>query len=174
MVSRYTFSLNLTLTKRGDYAVRAAIALAREQRKGTYKKIREVASEMGLPLRYTPQILSFLARAGLAEARAGRDGGYRMLRDPAAVSLLEVVEAAEGSLRSERCTLSGGPCHWESMCALHPAWEEAAESLRRSLAGVSLASLIKIDEGLEAGTYRVPASAHRLGNVSGQNPLKDR
>ena len=165
--------MNLALSKRGDYAVRAAISLARGHKSGTYKKIREVAGEMGLPLRYTPQILRFLSRAGLAEARAGRDGGYRMIREPAAISLLEVVEAAEGPLRSERCTLSGGPCHWESMCAVHPAWEDAAESLRRSLARVSLASLIKIDEGLEAGTYQAPSSAHRLANASGQNPLKD-
>ena len=163
--------MNLTLTKRGDYAVRAAISLARCQKKGAYKKIREVASEMDLPLRYTPQILSLLARAGLAEARAGRDGGYRMLRDPAAISLLEVVEAAEGPLRSERCTLGGGPCHWETMCAVHPAWEEAGESLRRSLAGVSLARVIAIDEGLEAGTYQVPASTHRQANVPEQITL---
>ncbi len=116
---------------------------------------------MGLPLRYTPQIVSFLARAGLAEARAGRGGGYRLCRDPADIALLEVVEAAEGPLRPERCTLSGGPCHWERMCAVHPAWEEAAEALRQSLANVSLASLVKVDRRLAAGTYRVPISAHR-------------
>jgi len=163
--------MNLTLTKRGDYAVRAAISLAREQKSGTYKKIREVAGEMALPVRYTPQILSCPARAGLAQARAGRNGGYRMLRDPATVSLLEVIEAAEGPLRSERCTLSGGPCHWESMCALHPAWEDAGEALRRSLATVTLASLAEIDNGLKSGAYRVPASAHRLARAAETNPL---
>ncbi len=165
--------MNLTLNRRGDYAVRAALSLARGYRVGGYKKIREVALEMALPPRYTPQILASLGRAGIADARAGREGGYRLTRSPKDISLLEVVEAAEGSLRSERCTLSGGPCHWESMCALHPAWEEAAESLRRSLAGVSLASLIKIDEGLEAGTYHVPSSAHRPGNAPAQNPTTD-
>jgi Rrf2 family protein len=141
--------------------VRAALALARVSG-GGYKKIREVADEMQLPLRYTPQILGLLSQAGLAEARAGRDGGYRLLRQPNEISLLEVVEAAEGPLRSDRCTLNGGPCHWQTMCAVHPAWEAATEALRASLASVRLSDLVRVDRELEGGTYSVPDGSHRL------------
>jgi Rrf2 family protein len=154
--------MDLTLTKRGDYTVRAALALGRAYGEPGFRKIREVAGEMSLPLRYTPQILGLLTRAGLAEARAGRSGGYRLARRPADVSLLDVVEAAEGPLRPERCTLSGGPCHWETMCAVHPTWELAMQALRETLAGVSLIDLLDVDEGLRTGTYRVPEDAHRL------------
>ena len=157
--------MNLTLTKRGDYAVRSAIALARAYGASRYRKIREVAGEMNLPLRYTPQILGLLVRAGLAEARAGREGGYRLVRQPAEVSLLEVVEAAEGPLRAERCTLSGGPCYWESMCAVHPALEESTQALRQSLARVTLAHVLEVDEALKTGTYAVPDHAHRLAKT---------
>ena len=154
--------MDLKLTRRGDYAVRAALALGRGFGESGYRKIREVASEMNLPLQYTPQILGLLTHAGLAEARAGRSGGYRLARNPSDVTLLEVVEAAEGPLRLERCTLSGGPCHWESMCAVHPTWELATQAFRQTLAGVSLASLLEVDAGLQAGSYRVPEDAHRL------------
>jgi Rrf2 family protein len=152
--------MDLTLKRRGDYAVRAAIALAREADSGRAVKNREIASEMGLPFRYTPQILRLLARAGLAEARAGRGGGYRLTRRPKDISLLEVVEAAEGPLAPERCTLRGGPCRWDDMCAVHPSWEAATEALRASLGAVTLADVSEVDRGLESGTRQADASSH--------------
>ncbi|MEX0801474.1 MAG: Rrf2 family transcriptional regulator [Dehalococcoidia bacterium] len=156
--------MDLTLTRRGDYAVRAAISLARHYGANGYRKIREVAQEMGLPPGYTAQILSLLSRAELAEAKAGRDGGYRLLRRPEEISLLEVVEAAEGPLQPQRCTLRGGPCRWEDACPVHWAWAEAGEALRRSLAAASLASVAREDEALERGdgaAARAPAHAER-------------
>ncbi len=142
--------MNLQLTRRGDYAVRAAIHLARAAQDGSYAKIREVSQAMGLPLSYTPQVLVLLARAGLAEAKAGREGGYRLSREPQAITLLEVVEAAEGDLRPTRCTLRGGPCRWEDHCAVHPFWVEAADGFRESLARTSLADLARTDRALAA------------------------
>ena len=158
--------MNLSLSKTGDYVVRAALSLARTHSRTGYRKIREVAAQMDLPLRYTPQILGMLAKAGLAESRAGRDGGYRLTRDPEDISLLEVVEAAEGELRVGRCTLSGGPCHWEEMCALHPAWEDATQAFRETLEAASLADVANVDRRLEAGTEAISETAHRLARLS--------
>ena len=143
--------MDLALTRRGDYAVRAALCLARWGADGRYVKIREVAQAMALPARYTPQVLRLLADAGLAEARAGRDGGYRLTRPPGEVALLEVVEAAEGAFTLERCILRGGPCHWEQACAVHAAWSAAVQACRDSLGLTTLADLVEADKRLEAG-----------------------
>lgn len=153
--------MDLGLTKRGDYAVRAAIALGRSYAGGGWRKIREVAADVGIPLAYTPQILNLLAKAGLVEARAGQRGGYRLLRKPAEISLLEVVEAAEGPLAADRCTLRGGPCAWDQMCPLHPVWQESRQALVDVLARTPLASLLEVDAALEAGSYPVPETSHR-------------
>ena len=139
------------MTRRGDYAVRAALYLARRAGDGGYVKIREVAGTMALPASYTPQVLRLLAEAGLAEARAGRDGGYRLTRPPAEVALLEVVEAVEGAFTLERCILRGGPCHWEQACAVHAAWSAAVQACRDSLARTTLADLVAADDALAAG-----------------------
>ena len=143
--------MDLALTRRGDYAVRAAFCLAKWAGDGRYVKIREVAQAMALPASYTPQVLRLLADAGLAEARAGRDGGYRLTRPPAEVPLLDVVEAAEGSFRLERCILRGGPCHWEHACAVHAAWSAAVQACRDSLRQTTLADLVAADARIEAG-----------------------
>src|SRR5215217_1203483 len=140
--------MDLALTRRGDYAVRAALCLAQRGGDGRYVKIREVAQRMALPASYTPQVLRLLAEAGLAEARAGRVGGYRLTRPPGEIALLEAAEAA---FDLERCILRGGPCHWEQTCAVHGAWSAAVQAWRDSLRQTTLADLAAADARLEAG-----------------------
>jgi len=156
--------VDLTLSRRGDYVVRAAIYLARTwDGNGAYCKIREVAEQMELPSSYTPQLLGVLAKAGLAEARAGRSGGYRLTRDPASIPVLEVIEAAEGYLSSRRCPMRGGPCHWDDVCALHPTWVKASEAIRSTLAQTSLAEVAAVDRRLAEGepVATAPPRGHR-------------
>lgn len=155
-------AMDLTLSRRGDYVVRAAIYLAGRWREDRYDKIREVSEAMDLPRSFTPHILGTLVKAGLGIAKAGRAGGYRLARPPGEITLLEVVEAAEGPLAPDRCTLRGGPCHWEDVCALHPFWSSASEALRTSLGGTTLADLAAVDRDLAEGRLVAPADAHRL------------
>ena len=152
-------TVDLTLTSRGDYVVRAAISLASAwDGSGAYRKIRKIAEEMALPPSYTPQLLGILAKAGLAEARAGRAGGYRLTRPPKDISVLEVIEAAEGSLVSRRCAIRGGPCRWDDVCALHPTVVRAADAIRSTLARTTLAEVATVDRSLGAS----PRPGHGL------------
>jgi Rrf2 family protein len=154
--------LDLTLSHRGDYVMRAAIALARASTNGRYRKIRDVSRDMQIPPAYTPQILGLLAHAGLATARAGRGGGYRLSRDPADITLVDVVQAGEGRLRPDHCTLRGGPCRWGEMCALHPAWSSATNAFLGALRSITLASVMNVDVGLDKGTYPIAVDSHKL------------
>ena len=153
--------MDVTLSKRGDYVMRAAICLARAFGDGRARKIREVVEATDVPRSFASQILSDLVKAGIATSRAGRDGGYRLTRAPAQVTVLEVVEAAEGPLHLDRCALGEGPCRWQEVCPLHETWSEAAVAMRRLLASATLQEVADRDAAIEAGTYAVPASSHR-------------
>ncbi len=161
-VPDYTYGMNLTLSKRGDYVVRSAICLARVDGLGAPRKLRQVSSEMGVPRTFVSQILGDLVHAGIAVSSFGSNGGYRLARPPAEVSLLQVVEAGEGPLAPEACALRGGPCHWNAVCPLHEAWTAATDALRSVLSATSLADLVEADRMIEAGAYPVPANSHRL------------
>lgn len=137
--------MRLSLGKKGDYAVRATLCLALGT--GTRLKAREIASEMDIPEAYLPQVLATLIKAGLVGSVAGPDGGYYLARPPAEVSLLEVVEAAEGPLVGETCVLSGGPCNWNGACVLHEHWEEAQDALVARLDQTTFADLCPTDRG---------------------------
>jgi Rrf2 family iron-sulfur cluster assembly transcriptional regulator len=153
--------VNLGLSRRGDYAVRSAICLARAYGSGCPKKLREISAEMGVPRSFVSQILGDLVRAGVAVSSFGKDGGYRLGCPPDRVSLLEVVEAAEGTLAAAGCALGEGPCRWREVCPVHETWSAAGAALRSVLAGTSLAAVAERDRALEAGTYPVPPDAHR-------------
>jgi Rrf2 family protein len=133
--------VDVTLSKTGDYAVRAALALAASHAEDRFVTIEEIATRMALPRTFTPQVLGMLARAGLVTSKAGRGGGYRLARDPATISMLEIVEAAEGTLLNERCTLRGGPCLRDDRCVVHDTWVAAQQAFRASLAQTSLAAV---------------------------------
>jgi len=137
--------VDITLTKTGDYAVRSALALASSYGEGRYVTISDVADRMALPKPFTPQVLGLLAKAGIAESKAGRGGGYRLARDPKDISILQVVEAAEGSLINSRCTLRGGPCRRDDRCVVHDTWMAAGEAFRGALASTTLAEIAITD-----------------------------
>ena len=140
--------MDLTLSSRGDYVVRAAIALAEAWYGGAYLKARQVSDRMAIPRSYVAELVGMLGTAGLAVSRAGPTGGYRLARDPREVSLLEVIEAAEGPLVSQNCPIRGGPCRWENVCALHPTWLAASDAVRSTLAGTALAAVAAVDADL--------------------------
>jgi DNA-binding IscR family transcriptional regulator len=79
--------------------------------------------------------------------------------------MLELVEAGEGRLWPQRCTLSGGPCRWDDVCAVHPAWEQAHTALSESLARTTLASIVAVDRELEAGRRPAVHSRHPEGST---------
>ena len=158
--------VNMTLSKRGDYVVRSALALARAWPGGEPRKIREVVAEMGVPQTFASQILADLVRAGLATSKAGKDGGYRLARSPEEIPLVAVVEAGEGPLRAERCALGEGPCRWDDVCPLHDTWRTATEALRQVLGTTSLADLVARDVAIEEGRAGPPVDPHRHGGAS--------
>lgn len=141
--------MDLTLTRRGDYALRAAIALGGAKGDG-FLKAREISEAMSIPRSYTAQVLGVLVAAGIAEARAGRDGGYRLIRSASDISVLEIVEAAEGPLASQNCPMRGGPCHWEQVCAIHGTWVRASEAMREAMRRSTLAEVTAEDARIAA------------------------
>jgi len=132
--------MRLELTKRGDYAVRAMLALTRGAGDGRLSA-RRISDAMAIPVRFLPQVLGDLQRAGLVEASTGRAGGYRLAKPAERISLLEVIEAVEGDGRRRTCVLRGGPCGLDGTCDVHDVFFEGQEALRATFAAATLASL---------------------------------
>lgn len=148
--------MRLELGRRGDYAVRAVVDLARHHGAGTRRKSRQIAESMDIPQTYLPQILGALVKHGIVDSVAGPDGGYLLSREPARITLLEVITAADGEPVSSKCVLRGGPCRWDDVCAVHDPWAAAQLALRDELAATSLEDIAAADASLEASHRAEP------------------
>ena len=142
--------MRLELTKRGDYGVRAMVALASVP-PGGLLSVRRIADEMDIPVRFLPQVMGDLARAGLVTSATGRAGGYRLARPATEVSLLDVVEAVEGDSRRRTCILRGVPCGLDgTTCAVHDPFFAAQDAMIAQLSSADLASIAHARRGLPA------------------------
>ena len=142
--------MQASLSRKGDYSVRAVLYLARHHE--DRRKSREIAQEMDIPARYLTQILASLVQHDLLTAMAGPSGGYCLARPPEEISLLEIVEAAEGPIGLDRCVLQGGPCSWENSCPVHIPWARAQEAMAEQLASTSFADLVAAAAEIDDGT----------------------
>lgn len=139
--------MRLELTRRGDYAVRAMLALAEPHPVGSrngWLSVRRIAERMAIPHHFLPQVMRDLAAAGLVEAQTGRSGGYRLARPAASISLLDVIEAVEGDSRRQACVLRGGPCGRDGYCAVHAVFFAAQEALLGHFERTTLAEVAAV------------------------------
>jgi Rrf2 family protein len=132
--------MRLELTRRGDYAIRAVIALARHAPEVVGAS--RLADETGIPRHFVAQVMTEVVRAGIAEARLGRTGGYRLIRAPESVSVYDVVHAVEGDVGRRSCVLRNAPCSRDGTCDLHETFMAAQDALLDRLRDASIASIV--------------------------------
>jgi Rrf2 family protein len=129
--------LRLELSKKTDYAIRALEELrAREDRlvSGAF-----LATSVGTSTYRLPQVMQPLLRHGWVESVPGPHGGYRLTADLTQISLLQVIDAVEGSIPVDRCVLRGVPCPNPEPCALHFPWARARETILSEFDSTSVA-----------------------------------
>jgi Rrf2 family transcriptional regulator, iron-sulfur cluster assembly transcription factor len=142
----HTPAVRLELTRRGDYAVRAMLSLARNPGDG-WLSVPTVSAAMAIPERFLPRVMADLVEAGLVVGHRGRTGGYRLARAADAISLLDIIAAAEPEPDQRSCILRGGPCDVDGRCAVHDAFGAARDAMLGRLGAISLAEVVRTGQG---------------------------
>ena len=131
----------MKLSRASGYAVCALVYLAGAE-PGEPSASHTIAQVVGMPERFLLKVLGTLARTRLVLSLRGPFGGYRLARPAKDISLLDVVEAVEGPIRStvpEAAT--GADARTRIDPRLQAACDGAAEVTRRNLGQVSVADL---------------------------------
>ncbi len=138
----------MRLSSLADYAVVILSAAARHCGARGRLNATLLAEETGVPLPTVQKLVSRLSAAGLIETVRGTGGGLRLARPPAAISLLDMIEAVEGPIAMTTCLEQGRhDCCIEDNCRVKPHWSIVNDAVRGALADVSLASLSSFPEG---------------------------
>lgn len=130
------------VSARSDYALRALITLAAEDRPMTAEHL---ARQQDLPVKYLETILIDLRHGGIVANQRGRDGGYHFARPAEEVTPADVMRLLDGPLAEVRGLRPEATSYTDSAAPLQQLWVALRASLRRVLEGVTIAQLARAE-----------------------------
>lgn len=157
----------MKFTRKTDYALRALQNLARRhyraEAEGTTVSpvpLSVLAGDSGLSLRFLGGIMAGLSRRGLIKAVPGPRGGVALARPPEDISILDVVEAAEGPINLMDCMTHPENCSDATGCSIMSVLHTAQGALTGSLRNMNLKLMVQARSApfreLPDGHYQKP------------------
>ena len=134
----------MKVSTRGEYGVRAMVALAHHFGEGSMS-ITEIAKVSSVPAAYLEQLIAPLRRAGLVESKRGAHGGYVLARSPELVKIGEIYRVMEGPVAPMDCVSEDNDaqiCPLIEGCETRPVWLKVRDSIVEALDSTTLADLI--------------------------------
>lgn len=131
------------LSRKSDYAIRAVRHCA-EMAKDARGSINTIAAAEKIPRDFLAKVLGDLTRAGVLVSYAGNKGGYALARPARQINFLEVIEAIDGPVHLNLCTMPGVcRCEMADQCDLGGFWKSLEASFKKKLAAQHFGRLTK-------------------------------
>ena len=140
----------MRLSKRGEYGLRAMIALAEPSDKSgapQMMQIKEIALREGISAKFLEQILLALKNNGLLHSKMGVGGGYYLARSANEITLGQIFRVLDGPVAPIKCVsqMSYEPCGCpdEETCGLRMVMGDVRNAIADILDTTSLADVVK-------------------------------
>ncbi len=132
----------MRLSTKGRYGTRAILEIAKHFGETPIKR-KEIVLIQKIPDSYLENILITLKAAGLIQTIRGAHGGYQLTRAPATITVLQVVEALEGTIVPVYCIdTQESNCPRSGSCTTQPIWNELYQAMREVLNKYTLEDLL--------------------------------
>jgi Rrf2 family protein len=140
----------MRLSKRGEYGLRAMIALAEPAEKGNapqMMQIKEIAAREQISAKFLEQILLALKNSGLLHSKMGIGGGYYLARSASEITLGQIFRVLDGPVAPVKCVsqMAYEPCGCpdEETCGLRLVMGDVRNAVADILDNTSLADVTK-------------------------------
>lgn len=140
----------MRISTKGRYALRVMAALAADE-SGGYVPLRDIAQKQEISEKYLEAIIKSLVRNKFVVGVRGKGGGYRLVCPPSRITVLDILEATEGSLAPVACLEAGcAKCPRADACVTLPMWQGLNSVIRRYLESITLEQLVQqaVDRGV--------------------------
>ena len=131
------------LSKRADYGLIALKHLALHDEHA--HSAPEIARTYNIPSELMAKVLQRLVREGLLLSHAGPTGGYALARTPAAISVIDVIEALEGPLLLTPCEVADD-CEQLHFCSIRDPLRSIKQKVVNVLVETTIHELAEFDK----------------------------
>lgn len=114
----------MQVSRKVDYALRAAIHLANEEASDRTCSVGEIATRERIPRQFLEKIIQQLIHKGLVRSRRGPRGGYVLGRPAEQMTFRDVIEAVEGPISLNVCVGEHPDCFLLGACGMNRIWQE--------------------------------------------------
>ena len=140
----------MRLSKRGEYGLRAMIALAEPAGKGDSRpmlQIKDIAAREQISPKFLEQILLALKNAGILHSKMGVGGGYYLARSASEITLGQIFRTLDGPIAPVKCVsqMAYEPCGCpdEETCGFRLVMGDVRNAISDILDKTSLADVTK-------------------------------
>ena len=140
----------MRLSKRGEYGLRAMIALAEPAEKSDapqMMQIKEISLRENISVKFLEQILLTLKNAGLLHSKMGVGGGYYLARSASEITLGQIFRVLDGPVAPIKCVsqMAYEPCGCpdEETCGLRLVMGDVRNAIVDILDRTTLADVNK-------------------------------
>jgi Rrf2 family protein len=127
------------LTKTSITAIRLLLHVAQVSDSAP-ASVRLAAGRLQESPTYLAKVAGLLVRSGILRGQRGVAGGISLARPPAAVSMLDIVQACQGAILGDFCDQAA---ELRQACAFHQASAELHAAILKVLSSWSLEALLK-------------------------------
>lgn len=131
----------MKLTAKARYALRILLDIAQNATEEKPRTLKEISESQAIGEKFVSRLVLNLRDVGMVTAARGREGGYRLAKAPKDISLLEIIEAAQGPICVVEC-LGEKTCERAPACAPKLIWGDVNEAIRSSLRNVTLKKVL--------------------------------
>ena len=130
----------MKFSTKAEYGLRAIVKLDKTGKKPV--SLALIAKDEKISLAYLERLFSCLKKANLVKADLGMRGGYYLAKPAKSITVLEILEALEGTVAPMNCVGTGATCH-TCNCRIHPVWTKLNEQIVKTLKAIKLNNLMK-------------------------------
>ena len=134
--------LFLMFSKSCNYAIKAAIFIAKHSLEENKVGFVDIAKEIDSPQAFTAKILQILVKSGIIDSVKGVNGGFYIPKKNIATTyLVEIVDAIDGDAVFHGCGLGLLQCSETHPCPVHDKFKSIRDELAHMIETTNLEEL---------------------------------
>jgi Rrf2 family protein len=147
------------ISRKGKYALRSALYLARHYGEGPIA-VQKIALSEGISHKFLETIMGEMKNGGVLQSHRGKQGGYTLRYPPNEITIGRIIRLIDGSLAPVKCVSATAyapcvDCPSEKGCNIRLVMKSVREAISRVLDLKTLTQLLQ-DAGNEpSGTPEI-------------------